>query len=504
MILENKMTTADSFINILNNKSNVQEIFEVAKTFIKEKEDKEKLINVILQQYFGNDGIEENIIQLCEDFYGEDILLNKKYSKKIFKMIDVGCKNKKEDKYILSVLNKITQNHIDYYEQNNREMFFSYPNIFEFAVTLNKKLKLNPFLTNHENLPFVLCLNNYKSILKIMLNAKPEELQKEYGDRGYNFAELIATKCLSVSHLIQDIRFHLELHKFIESNNLKRIQARFPSSIRQIKGSRNFIRYLEKDILPNWEDIENEGNKNLLSEWLSDNSKDYGNNKIKNIQVSSLMKLIKNKPHLLDQDENTVERMINISLKRTVETLVEIKRTDLLKNIKNVLNKNLSNNSDLDLLENSEIEKILPISFWISDNPNESVWFEEKLPVIEPYNLTTKDNIKLLGIFLSKYDLKDKIDNDIKNLLILKYITSGSFYQLHEKEQKDIFRKILNGDNIDENFVMFINKPSNRDFKMVEKYQNESEKYEEFLSVIEKNILSKNMIHNNRNVKHRL
>ena len=33
MILENKMTTADSFINILNNKSNVQEIFEVAKNF---------------------------------------------------------------------------------------------------------------------------------------------------------------------------------------------------------------------------------------------------------------------------------------------------------------------------------------------------------------------------------------------------------------------------------------------------------------------------------------
>ena len=100
--------------------------------------------------------------------------------------------------------------------------------------------------------------------------------------------------------------------------------------------------------------------------------------------------------------------------------------------------------------------------------------------------------------------MKDKIDNDIKNLLILKYITSGSFYQLHEKEQKDIFQKILNGNNIDENFVMFINKPSNRDFKMVEKYQNESEKYEEFLSVIEKNILSKNMIPNNRNVKHRL
>ena len=51
---------------------------------------------------------------------------------------------------------------------------------------------------------------------------------------------------------------------------------------------------------------------------------------------------------------------------------------------------------------------------------------------------------------------------------------------------------------------MFINKPSNRDFKMVEKYQNESEKYEEFLSIIEKNILSKNMIPNNKNVKHRL
>lgn len=337
-----------------------------------------------------------------------------------------------------------------------------------------------------------------------MLNAKPEELQKEYGDRGYNFAELIATKCLSISHLIQDIRFHVELYKFIEQNDLKRIQARFPSNIRQIKGARNFIRYLEKDILPNWENIENEENKNLLSEWLSDNSRDYGSNKIKNIQVASLMKLIKKKPYLLDQDENTVERMINISLKRTVETLVEVNRTDLLKNIKNILNVNLSNNSDIDLLENSEIEKVLPISFWISDNPDESVWFEEKLPVIEPYNLTTKDNIKLLGIFLSKYDLKDKIDNDIKNLLILKYITTGSFYQLHEKEQKDIFQKILNGNNIDENFVMFINKPSNRDFKMVEKYQNESEKYEEFLSVIEKNILLKNMIPNNRNVKHRL
>ncbi len=50
-------------------------------------------------------------------------------------------------------------------------------------------------------------------------------------------------------------------------------------------------------------------------------------------------------------------------------------------------------------------------------------------------------------------------------------------------------RDILNGNNIDEGFVMFINKPSNRDFKMVEKYQNESEKYEEFLSIIEKNIL---------------
>ena len=351
------MTTADSFINILNNKSSVQEIFDVAKMFIKEKEDKEKLINVILQQYFGNNNTEENIIQLCEDFYGEDILLNKKYSKKIFKMIDVGCKNKKEDKYILSVLNKITQNHIDYYEQNNREMFFSYSNIFEFAATLNKKLKLNPFMTNHENLPFVLCLNNYKSILKIMLNAKPEELQKEYGDRGYNFAELIATKCLSVSHLIQDIRFHVELYKFIEQNDLKRIQARFPSNIRQIKGARNFIRYLEKDILPNWENIKNEENKNLLSEWLSDNSKDYGDSKINNIQISSLMNLIKNKPYLLDQDENTVERMINISLKRTVETLVEVSRTDLLKNIKNILNVNLRNNSDIDLLENCEIKK---------------------------------------------------------------------------------------------------------------------------------------------------